>query len=119
MASPNSSHALDFASATAATATFFAHQYLFAESGVLRAIQSLDLLPHHGCPSGGFWVAALTGTNKLLATAMPGGFHNGGFKEGPFRLPVPEALVPHTLTNILVFEIGVRYGQSKPSTEVQ
>ncbi|KAL7870356.1 hypothetical protein SRHO_G00078530 [Serrasalmus rhombeus] len=41
MASTNFSHALDFASATIVAATFFACRYLSAESGVLRANQSL------------------------------------------------------------------------------
>ncbi|KAL7888652.1 hypothetical protein AOLI_G00036260 [Acnodon oligacanthus] len=40
MASPNSSHALDFATATVAAAAFFACRYLSAELGVLWAIQS-------------------------------------------------------------------------------
>ncbi|KAL7858638.1 hypothetical protein AOLI_G00187400 [Acnodon oligacanthus] len=39
--------------------------------------------------SRGSWVTAPTGTYKLLATAMPGSFHNGGFEQGPFRLHVP------------------------------
>ncbi|TWW73439.1 hypothetical protein D4764_15G0008330 [Takifugu flavidus] len=74
MASPNSSHARVFASATAVDALRLACWYLSAASGV---------------PQASSGIAAMTGTNHLAATAPVSRINNRGTEHGPLGLNVP------------------------------
>ncbi|KAI3360697.1 hypothetical protein L3Q82_012842, partial [Scortum barcoo] len=64
-----------------------------------------DYFFQHWCPPAGSLVAAMTGTDDLLATTTCRYLHNGGFERSPLRFHIPK--LPRDAQEILP-EVGVK-----------
>ncbi|XP_037836749.1 methionine synthase isoform X3 [Kryptolebias marmoratus] len=75
------------------------------QDGPVGLLLQPDGIPHCRCPPAGSRVAATTGTNYLVATALISCLNNGGMEHGPLGLNVPH--LPRKMLEVLP-EVGVK-----------